>query len=58
MSDKKLPHTMLLKEVPKDVRRTLLKKQASIKIMKDTQFSLECTIYAIIREWKNKCESA
>lgn len=58
MSERKIPHTMLLKEIPRDVRNVLLKKQATIKMIKGNQFSLECTVYAIIREWKNKCEAS
>lgn len=42
-----------LSNIPEDVRRILLKKQFEIKEhIGHNRFSIECTIYKIVREWK------
>jgi hypothetical protein len=48
-----------LKDVPEDVRKIILKKQTDIKNKKGHgNFSMASTVYAIIREWNNKCKEA
>lgn len=45
--------SMLLQNIPEDVRKALLIKQAEIKAkIGHNRYSIECTVYAIIREWK------
>lgn len=45
---------LLLKKFPDDIRDLILKKQLELKLEKSvSQFSMELTIYSIIREWKS-----
>jgi hypothetical protein len=45
---------LLLKKFPDDVRDIILKKQLELKLEKSvSQFSMELTMYSIIREWKS-----
>lgn len=48
-------YQLLLKNMPDDVKEFLLKKQGDIKVEKKiSQYSLEQTIYKIIRDYKEK----
>ncbi len=48
---------LLLKHLPEDVRKILLKQQEKEKRDRGTnQYSLSSTAYKIIREWNNKCK--
>lgn len=48
--------SLLLKNLPEDIRRLILKQQAKEKASRGTnQFSMELTIYKIIREW-DRCK--
>lgn len=47
--------TLYLKNIPKDIQDMLVDKQAELKKKKGhNKFSLECTIYATLRECKKK----
>ena len=53
MDNKK--HSLLLKNVPLDIRRYLLQIQGNVKVAKGVnQYSLEQTIYKIINEHRDK----
>lgn len=44
---------LLLKDFPLDVRKIVIKKQGEIKNEREiSQFSMELTMYKIIREWE------
>lgn len=43
----------MLQNIPNDVKDALLDKQTEIKKkIGHNRYSIECTVYAIIREWK------
>lgn len=45
--------SLILQNIPEDVRKVLLRKQLEIKEhIGHNRFSIECTIYKIVREWK------
>lgn len=46
--------SILLKEVPKDVYDILVDEQAKVRKEKNKVFSLESTVYKIVREVKNE----
>ncbi len=50
MADKKKP--MILRHVPDDVRKILLKNQGVFKAQCNCQFSLPSTIFKIVRSWE------
>lgn len=48
---------LLLKNIPEEVRKILLKQQQKEKENRGTnQYSLSCVIYKIIKEWNNNCK--
>lgn len=48
---------LLLKNMPEEVRKILLKQQQKEKENRGTnQYSLSCVIYKIIKEWNNNCK--
>lgn len=51
------PKSILLKEVPKDVYDILIDEQAKFRKQQNKVFSLERTVYKIIRETKNATKS-
>jgi hypothetical protein len=47
---------LLLRNVPIDVLKTILKEQGKEKEKRGLkQFSLSTTVFKIVREWKNRC---
>lgn len=42
--------SILINNIPTDIKSYILKVQGEIKVKKGTQFSQECTIIQIIRE--------
>lgn len=49
---------IILKNVPEDVRKIIIKEQAEEKANKGVnQYSMALTIYKIIKEWNNKCKA-
>jgi hypothetical protein len=49
ISEEYKPRQMRLREMPEDVRKILLQKQAEHKIKCNCHYSLEQTIYKLIR---------
>lgn len=49
--------SVLLTNIPPDIKKYILKVQGEIKVKKGTQFSQECTIVQIIREHKESSET-
>ena len=48
---------ILLKNVPEDVRKIIIKSQSNEKENKGVnQYSMALTIFKIIKEWNNKCK--
>jgi len=48
---------LILKNVPEEVRKIILKQQQKEKENRGTnQYSLACVIYKIIKEWNNNCK--
>lgn len=48
---------LLLKKVPEDVRKILLKQQGKEKENRGTnQYSLSSVVYKIVKEWNNNCK--
>jgi hypothetical protein len=46
---------IILKDVPEDVRKVIIRQQAKEKEFRGTnQFSMASVIYKIIREWNQK----
>lgn len=48
--------SLILRAVPDDLKKYLLKVQGEIKSKKGTQYSLESTLYQIVREYKKIAE--
>lgn len=56
--DDRLPKSHTLKAIPPDVYRIIQREQSELKIKKGTNlWSLECTIYKMIRDY-NKCRES
>ena len=48
---------LVLKDVPEDVRKIILREQLIEKQNRGTnQYSMACVIFKIIKEWNNKCK--
>lgn len=47
---------MIIKKVPEDVRKILLREQKEEKVNRGTnQYSFSSVIFKLIREWNNNC---